>query len=125
MSPSQELMQSAADALESTGLFALGFKYVNMDDGWSISRDPKNNSIIPDPKFPDIQGMVDYIHSKGMLAGLYGDRGNQTCGGRIGQYGNEFLDAATFARWGFDYFKEVRYCGRYDAFHSMPFFPCQ
>ncbi len=33
MGPSQALMESAADALISTGLHALGYTYVNVDDG--------------------------------------------------------------------------------------------
>lgn len=35
MSPSEELMKSTMDAMASTGLLALGYKYANLDDGWS------------------------------------------------------------------------------------------
>jgi hypothetical protein len=50
--------------------------------------------------------LADYVHSKGMLLGLYGDRGPNTCGGRTGQQGHEYHDAAQMAGWGVDYFKE-------------------
>jgi alpha-galactosidase len=35
-----------------------------------------------------------------MLFGTYTDRGDQTCAGRPGAYGNEVLDATTYASWG-------------------------
>ena len=63
--------------------------------------------------------MVNYIHSKGLLSGLYGDRGNETCGGRIGQYGMEVIDANTLASWGVDYWKEDSCGGSQD--HSVAF----
>lgn len=64
--------------------------------------------IIPDPTaFPDgMKPVVDYIHKRGLLFGIYTDRGNHTCVGRPGSQGYETLDANTYASWGVDYVKE-------------------
>jgi len=48
----------------------------------------------------------EYIHSKGLKFGIYGDRGSKTCQGLPGNLGNEQLDAQTYADWGVDYLKE-------------------
>lgn len=42
---------------------------------------------------------------KGMMLGIYGDRGSMTCMNvpKSGSYGNEERDAKTFASWGIDY----------------------
>lgn len=45
------------------------------------------------------------IHSKGLLFGLYGDRGTLDCDKRPGQLGHETQDAAYFASIGVDWFK--------------------
>ena len=50
-----------------------------------------------------IKPVVDYIHSKNMLFGIYTARGESTCMGRPGSGGHEELDALTFAGWGVDY----------------------
>ena len=50
--------------------------------------------------------MADYIHSKGMLFGIYTARGSSTCMGRPGSDLHETIDAKTFADWGVDYLKE-------------------
>jgi alpha-galactosidase len=42
----------------------------------------------------------DYIHSKGLLYGLYSDAGFKTCAGRPGSLGYETIDAQTYASWG-------------------------
>src|SRR6202034_3356454 len=57
------------------------------------------------PKFPDMKALADYIHTKGLRAGLYSSPGPSTCGGFTASYGHEEQDAAQYARWGFDYLK--------------------
>ena len=40
-----------------------------------------------------------YIHSKGLLYGLYSCAGFKTCAGRPGSLGFEKVDASTYAKW--------------------------
>lgn len=78
---------------------------MNIDDCWATSRD-KNNFIIPDNKaFPDFPSLIEYVHSKGLLFGLYSDAGNLTCAGRPGSLGYEKEDAMQYAKWKVDYLK--------------------
>ena len=79
-----------------------------MDDCWAKSRDPSSGVIQPDPEaFPDgMKAVADYVHGKGLLFGVYTDRGEQTCVGRPGSQGYEAIDAKTYASWGVDYVKE-------------------
>jgi alpha-galactosidase len=49
--------------------------------------------------------MVDYIHGKGLRAGLYTGPGPWTCGGYVASYEHERIDAEKFAEWGFDFLK--------------------
>lgn len=80
-----------------------------VDDCWAVKsgRDNFTGQIIPDPvKFPTgIKGVADKIHALGLKVGIYGSAGTETCGGYPAQIGHEYLDAATFAAWGIDYFK--------------------
>ena len=103
-------LHKVADAMVAQGLPALGYRYVSLDDCWAKARDQETGVIIPDPAaFPDgMKAVADYIHSKGLLFGIYTDRGQRTCVGRPGSYGYEELDAKTYASWGVDYVKEVR-----------------
>ena len=111
-----EMMRAAADAMVATGMINHGYSYVNIDDGWSIkpgSNDPllngqardKNGMINANKKFPDMKAMTDYIHSRGLKAGLYTSPGPLTCAGYVGSYQHEELDARRFAEWGFDFLK--------------------
>lgn len=100
------LIREVADAIVSTGLSTYGYKYVNLDDCWQVSRDA-NQEIVADPKaFPSgIAALANYVHSKGLLFGLYTDLGTATCAGRPGSLGYEFIDANTYAKWLVDYVK--------------------
>ena len=101
----QTVIQETADAFVSTGLMTFGYEYVNVDDCWAKSRDSLA-VIQPDSNtFPDFQGMIDYVHSKGLKFGLYSDAGNETCAGRPGSLGYEATDAVTYASWKVDYLK--------------------
>lgn len=101
----QKVLQETADAFVSSGLVRFGYQYVNVDDCWAKSRD-SNNVIQPDTTaFPDFQGMIDYIHNKGLKFGLYSDAGTKTCAGRPGSLGYEESDANTYAKWKVDYLK--------------------
>lgn len=49
--------------------------------------------------------LADYVHSRGLLFGLYSDAGISTCAGRPGSYGYEVIDANVYAQWKVDYLK--------------------
>jgi alpha-galactosidase len=49
--------------------------------------------------------VADYVHSKGLLFGIYSDAGTGTCQNRPGSRGYEFQDARQYAAWGVDYLK--------------------
>jgi len=103
-------MRAAADTMIASGMADYGYMYVNVDDCWMKKkgetplRDAKG-VILPNAKFPDIKGMVDYIHGRGLRAGIYTSPGPWTCAGYAGASGHEELDAATFVAWGFDFLK--------------------
>jgi alpha-galactosidase len=113
-----EHVRAAADAMVSSGLAAQGYTYINIDDAWEAGwhkgpngRNDRNagrgpdGEILTNEKFPDMKGLVDYIHSKGLKAGIYSGPGPATCQGLAGSYQHEAQDARTWAKWGFDYIK--------------------
>jgi alpha-galactosidase len=113
----EDLMKETANELIDLGLAKAGYKYVNLDDCWSMmERDPVTKRLVPDPvKFPSgIKALADYIHSKGLLFGIYGDSGAKTCKGYPGSANYEDIDAQTFQEWGVDYLK-------YDNCYTNPF----
>jgi alpha-galactosidase len=103
----ETVLEQAADAMVSTGMQAVGYQFVNIDDTWaSSSRDSSGNLVANPSKFPSgMKALADYVHAKGLKLGIYGDRGTKTCSGYPGSYGYEQQDAATFASWGIDYLK--------------------
>ncbi|KAF8031234.1 hypothetical protein BT93_D0440 [Corymbia citriodora subsp. variegata] len=101
-------VKSTADALVSTGLAALGFKYVNIDDCWAErNRDQMGNLRAKSSTFPSgIKALASYVHAKGLKLGIYSDAGYSTCSKTMpGSLGHEDQDARTFAAWGVDYLK--------------------
>ncbi|XP_050255900.1 alpha-galactosidase-like isoform X3 [Quercus robur] len=104
----EELIRETADAMVSTGLAALGYKYINLDDCWAqLNRDSKGNLVPKASTFPSgIKALADYVHSKGLKLGIYSDAGNETCSRQMpGSLGYEEQDANTFASWRVDYLK--------------------
>jgi alpha-galactosidase len=111
-----KMMREAADVMISRGMADVGYQYINVDDCWmnaEKSADPKragpfrdeNGNIQPNSYFPDMKALADYIHSKGLKAGLYTSPGPQTCAHCAGTYEHEAQDAKQFADWGFDFLK--------------------
>ncbi len=111
-------VKAAADTFISKGLINHGWTFINIDDFWEVNpnqgrRDPTlagperdaQGRILPNPRFPDMKGLVDHIHSLGLKAGIYSSPGPTTCGGCIGSYQHEDLDAKQYADWGIDYLK--------------------
>jgi alpha-galactosidase len=113
---SDQKVRAAVDAMVSSGLINHGWTYINIDDFWQVnptSKDPSlqgaerdaNGNILPNSRFPDMKALVDYIHSRGLKAGIYSSPGPYTCGRCTGSYRHEAQDARQYAAWGFDYLK--------------------
>ncbi|MCX7424323.1 MAG: putative Ig domain-containing protein [Planctomycetia bacterium] len=103
-------MRNAADVMVSSGMADYGYQYVNIDDCWMKKRGDEpyrdqQKAVLPNAKFPDIKGMVEHIHAKGLRAGLYTSPGPWTCTGYVGSHQHEEIDAKKFAEWGFDFLK--------------------
>ena len=52
-----------------------------------------------------MKSLTDYIHSKGLKAGIYTSPGPLTCAGHVGAYKFEEQDVARFVEWGYDFLK--------------------
>jgi alpha-galactosidase len=97
-------VRTMADALVASGMKDVGYTFINIDDTWEGPRDAQGN-ITGNTKFPNMKGLADYVHYKGLKIGIYSSPGPQTCAGYEGSYGHEDQDAKTYAAWGFDYLK--------------------
>jgi alpha-galactosidase len=116
---SADKVKSAAEAMVSSGLADHGWSYVNIDDYWQnhIPTEEKavqdlvrplrdaQGAVTSNVRFPDMKGLADYIHARGLKAGLYSSPGPTTCGGCAGSWSHEAQDARTYADWGFDFLK--------------------
>jgi alpha-galactosidase len=101
---SDAVVRAQADAMAGKGMKDAGYTYINIDDCWQGQRDAQGN-IQGNEKFPDMKALADYIHSKGLKAGIYSSPGPKTCAGFEGSYQHEAQDARSYAAWGFDYLK--------------------
>ena len=127
----REKVIASAEAMVAKGLRDHGWSYINIDDSWQGKREGPDTALQPNEKFPDIKGMVDYIHSLGLKAGLYstpyvasyggyvGASSDSVKGGEtfeqikknkqsfhhVGAYKFEQNDAKQMAKWGFDFLK--------------------
>jgi alpha-galactosidase len=103
-------LRETAKQMIASGMADYGYQYVNIDDCWMKKEGDKpyrdaQGAVLPNAKFPDIKGMVDAIHAAGLKAGVYTSPGPWTCGGYVGAYQHEAVDARQFAQWGFDFLK--------------------
>jgi alpha-galactosidase len=110
------IMRAAANAMISTGMADHGYMYVNIDDCWSVkpgAADPtlqgeprdQSGKVNSNPRFPDMKALTDYIHAKGLKAGIYTSPGPTTCAGHVAAWQHDSLDVERFAEWGFDFLK--------------------
>ena len=109
----EQTIKDEADALVSRGLAAAGYNYVWIDGGWwSGTRDASGNITADPTQWPDgMKAVADYIHSRGLKAGIYTDSGLNGCGGaNQGSYGRYQQDVNQFAAWDYDAVK-VDFCG--------------
>ncbi|HEY5119151.1 MAG TPA: glycoside hydrolase family 27 protein, partial [Anaerolineales bacterium] len=100
-------IKEISDSMISSGMQAVGYRYVNLDDCWMASARDAGGNLQADPKkFPSgIKALADYVHAKGLKLGIYLDRGTKTCGGYPGSYGHEIQDAELLASWEVDFLK--------------------
>ena len=113
---SEDKVKAAADAMVASGLINHGWTYINIDDFWQVHHDSSDPTlqgphrdaegrILPNPRFPDMPGLAEYVHARGLRIGLYSSPGPWTCGGCVASFDHELLDAQRYADWGFDYLK--------------------
>jgi len=110
-------IKDTADQFIKAGLADHGWAYVNIDDFWQNRPGEKNDRTLMGPerttdgeiavnaRFKEMKPIADYVHAKGLKIGLYSSPGPLTCGGCTGSWGHEWQDAATYAKWGYDYLK--------------------
>jgi len=102
-------IRGIADALVSTGMKDVGYNIIIIQECITPAGHRDANGVPqPDPKkFPyGMKNLVDYIHSKGLKAGIYTDVGPYTCAKYEGSYNHEKVDADTYASWGIDFVEE-------------------
>ena len=119
---SDDLIRQQADAIVAKGLSEAGYDHINIDDGFFGGRNTETGELIVHPtRFPNgLKPVADYIHSKGLKAGIYSDAGANTCGNmyngdnlsvNVGFYNYDQRDADFyFKECGFDFIK-VDFCG--------------
>lgn len=117
----EDVIKSQTDAMVEKGLKDAGYQYINIDDGFFGGRDENGKLLIHPTRFPNgLRPLVDYIHSKGLKAGIYSDAGKNTCasywggdtwGIGVGLYGHDQQDMDLFFKeLNFDFIK-VDFCG--------------
>lgn len=118
---SDSLICRQADEMVAKGLDKLGYRYINIDDGFFGGRDASGQLLVHPVRFPaGLKPVVDHIHGLGLKAGIYSDAGCNTCGHfwdndtiahGVGLYGHDRRDAEYFFRTlGFDFIK-IDFCG--------------
>ncbi len=112
----EDIVKAAADAMVTSGMINHGYMYVNIDDCWAVKPGANDTILGGEPRdaerrvqsnkrFPDMRGLTEYIHARGLKAGIYTSPGSTTCAGHIGAYQHEELDVKHFVDWGFDFLK--------------------
>ena len=125
---SESIIKGQANAMVSKKLKDAGYDHINIDDGYFGGRDKTTGQLLIHPtRFPNgLKGVVDFIHSKGLKAGIYSDGGYNTCGSYhggdktgegVGLYEHDQQDCDFFFKeLGFDFIK-VDFCGG-DPIHN-------
>lgn len=109
-----DLIVGTARAMVDTGLQAAGYEYIVIDDVWQGSERVDGRLGADPTRFPGgIKPLANEIHGMGLKLGIYSSAGTLTCEGELASYGNEEIDAQTFAEWEIDFLK-------YDYCHLPP-----
>jgi len=117
----EKLIKEQADALVKSGLKNAGYNFINVDDGYFGGRNAKGELQYNKKRFPNgMKAIADYIHSKGLKAGIYTEAGITSCaaiwdqdtiGTNSGLYNHDEEDLTLFLKtWGYDFLK-VDWCG--------------
>ncbi len=117
----EDIIKSQADAMVNLGLADVGYQFVNIDEGYFGGRGDEGEVLSNTERFPHgMKNLADYIHSKGLKAGIYSDAGTNSCashwqhdtiGVGMGLYGHEEQDLQLFLKdWDYDFLK-VDWCG--------------
>lgn len=118
---SEEIIRAQADAMVELGLAGAGYRYINIDDGFFGGRDANGKILAHPVRFPSgMKSLAEYIHSKGLKAGIYTDAGSNTCasfwdhdtiGAGMGLFGHDEQDLQQYlVEWDYDFLK-VDWCG--------------
>jgi alpha-galactosidase len=107
----QAVVVRYTNAMVKRGFKRAGYRYVWLDAGWwQGQRNADGQIVVSRQQWPyGMKWLVWYIHSKGLLAGIYTDAGTDGCQ-NAGSFKHYQGDVDTFARWGFDAVK-VDFCG--------------
>src|SRR5579863_2966309 len=93
----EQTIRNQADALVATGMRDAGYQYLIIQECIAPTRDADGRLIADSKRFPHgIPALVDYIHSRGLKAGIYTDVGPLTCFSTThyqGSYDHEAQDA--------------------------------
>ncbi|KAJ3565765.1 hypothetical protein NP233_g7432 [Leucocoprinus birnbaumii] len=116
----EQQYHSAAQNLISLGLSQVGYQYFNLDCGWQgKSRNSSGGFTWDTTKLPSgVPALSSFVHGLGLKFGVYSDGGVFACdfvGGTahyIGSLGHETSDANSFAAWGADYLKVIKFKAR-------------
>ncbi len=129
----------SAQTIVDSGLRDLGYRYINIDDGWwQKRRQPDGRMVVRTQIFPSAAGsepeetslrpLVDRLHAMQLKAGIYTDIGRNACSQgypspdsllptgsvaerEVGSFDHIDQDVTLyFKEWGFDYIK-VDGCG--------------
>ena len=113
------IIKEVALALNSTGLQALGWDTLQIDEGWEACaeytatnhfddyttcktkapRDAQGAIVANSTKFPGgIKPLADWLHARGFKIGIYTSASESACGGNWGSRGHETADAKAFVR---------------------------
>lgn len=117
LSVSQDKVMASANALMDKGLADYGYCYINVDDAWEAPARDADGKIVVNEKFPDMKGLGDWLHERGLKFGIYSSPGDYTCGGYLGSLDHERQDAESYNDWGVDYLK-YDWCG-YSRKHAL------
>ncbi len=119
---SEQIIKQQARAMVVQGFADVGYKYLNIDDGFFGGRNKQTGELLIHPtRFPNgLKPVADYIHAQGLKAGIYSDAGSNTCGNYyngdvlsvdVGLYNYDQRDCDFyFLECGFDFIK-VDFCG--------------
>lgn len=117
----EDVIKAQADFMISSGMADVGYAYVNVDDGFFAGRDQNGDLLVHPERFPNgMRAISDYIHSKGLKAGIYSDAGINTCASQwdkdtigvgSGLMGHDRKDLNLMLNdWNYDFIK-VDWCG--------------